>query len=505
MRTVLNYDPYGNVRNIAVKIEIGNMVLTNDDVISLSYENRITENDNISIGDVCSSMCEILLIPPRSLALLSAEFTLSIGINNVYCPVGIFYVSSINKEENDLVKITAYDKISQLTKNFTSNGVQTLEGVIDSICENNGLNRVATTLPDIPITTYPEDATDRDMLGYMSGLMGKNAYINKDGELDFVWFNSNGLVLSDDDLIDIETKDSSYVISALTCENNDEELVSGEGRTLRFSNPYMTQEILDDIREANLPISYNSNELVYQGDSRIDVGDILVARGMNIPVMSHTIEFGDVLQGVIKSFGASTKEQEVQRESAEQREIRKHFSILEQAFTEATEKIIGQGGYVQDIFENGVRVAIQIKSNSDSNHLWQWSYGGLAYSNDGGQTFNNIAITNDGHISATAIDTGRMSAERIMIAKSDGTETTTTFNQFFKVDYDENDQLYLVIGNQANQIQLREFADHIGFYDGQGNELAIFTTNGLEFAQLKRIKLGNFEISTRSNGSLDIR
>lgn len=50
---------------------------------------------------------------------------------------------------------------------------------------------------------------------------------------------------------------------------------------------------------------------------------------------------------------------------------------------------------------------------STQTKLWRWNINGLAFSSDGGRSFSNVAITMDGAISANAITTGTMSADRI--------------------------------------------------------------------------------------------
>jgi hypothetical protein len=50
---------------------------------------------------------------------------------------------------------------------------------------------------------------------------------------------------------------------------------------------------------------------------------------------------------------------------------------------------------------------------STQTKLWRWNINGFAFSSDGGRSFSNVAITMDGAISANAITTGTMSADRV--------------------------------------------------------------------------------------------
>lgn len=511
MYIINNWNAYADSREYGVKCSFNNVDITNDDIISLTYEGRMVSEDNISIGDCCSSQVDMEIVVPTGLVLTNASFDLYIGLKingtMTYAPMGHFIISSVSQKDNITVNITAHDRMAYLSKKFVSNGVQTLEGVIDSICENNDLDLDSSVvLPSIPITTYPDNATDRDMLGYMASLMGKNAFINRSGKLDFKWLTNANQELTDDKIYDInKLSQATYIVYALSCETDSEVLTSGDGRILSFYNPYMTQEILDSIRQSILPISYNANEVEYRGDVCLDLGDIVTYSGSNIPIMVHKIEIDDMLTGFISSYGVSTNEMSLADESAERREIARTFSLLEKAFKETTDRISGVGGYVRDVYENGVKTAIQIVSNDNPNHLWQWSYGGFAYSDDGGTNFRSIAIDLNGNIVANAITAGTMSADRIALHNTSLGGQDSQLSTYFHVET-INGQVCLVLGNDSTQIRLVETAQGIEFenYDEDTQQwiwLAKFTPTGLSFrnASFSGLNLGNWDMGVNDD------
>lgn len=61
----------------------------------------------------------------------------------------------------------------------------------------------------------------------------------------------------------------------------------------------------------------------------------------------------------------------------------------------------------------GIVIADSVNWSAATSKLWMWNQGGLAWSEDGGRTFEGVAITNDGRISADFITAGRLDASII--------------------------------------------------------------------------------------------
>lgn len=61
----------------------------------------------------------------------------------------------------------------------------------------------------------------------------------------------------------------------------------------------------------------------------------------------------------------------------------------------------------------GIVIADNVNWSAATTKLWMWNQGGLAWSEDGGRTFEGVAITNDGKISADFITAGRLDASII--------------------------------------------------------------------------------------------
>ena len=71
---------------------------------------------------------------------------------------------------------------------------------------------------------------------------------------------------------------------------------------------------------------------------------------------------------------------------------------------------------------------------STQTKLWRWNINGFAFSSNGGRSFSNVAITMDGAISANAITTGTMSADRVRTGMIVSADSTTTPNVVFNLN-----------------------------------------------------------------------
>ena len=114
-------------------------------------------------------------------------------------------------------------------------------------------------------------------------------------------------------------------------------------------------------------------------------------------------------------------------------------TLLEQAIDHATEMITGANGgnIVINLDANGRPTELLIMDNIDKAqavNVWRWNLGGLGHSHNGyNGPFNDIALTADGQINASAITTGVLNAIRIVngsnfVVESDGSVTAKAIN-----------------------------------------------------------------------------
>ena len=232
-----------------------------------------------------------------------------------------------------------------------------------------------------------------------------------------------------------ETAEENFVIGSLTSGTKELPLTVGSGKGITFENPFMTQEILDSIYSKVLGQTIKPCRLKYRCNPAIEVGDIC---NDNIFIMSQEISVGAGMNCTISSFGG--EENIVMFESPTDKKISKAYKNLTESFKTATQIMMGiKGGYYQLLVDEvGFPYGWEIRDTYETTittKLWRFTMGGLAFSNDGGQTFSEAAITLDGHISANAITTGYLSSDRIRI-EGEGDDLTN----YLKVQASEIEQ-----------------------------------------------------------------
>ena len=296
---------------------------------------------------------------------------------------------------------------------------------------------------ELATTEYPDinveyiDCTIKDLIGYIAGLLGCNARFDREGKLAFKWFDGNYAI--DESVVYMngltEMAEENFVIGSLTSGTKELPLTVGSGKGITFENPFMTQEILDGIYSKVLGQTIKPCRLKYRCNPSIEVGDIC---NDNIFIMSQEISVGAGMNCTISSFGG--EENIVMFESPTDKKISKVYKNLTESFKTATQIMMGvKGGYYQLLVDEvGFPYGWEIRDTYETTittKLWRFTMGGLAFSNDGGQTFSEAAITLDGYISANAITTGYLSSDRIRV-EGEGDDLTN----YLKVQASEIEQ-----------------------------------------------------------------
>lgn len=156
----------------------------------------------------------------------------------------------------------------------------------------------------------------------MAMLQGCNAVINSDGNLELRWYKDSDYVLDGHKYYQqgvTFTTSKDFIIQKLTCNNTksgsteQSEITSGDGATgLTFANPFMTQEILDEVYKKIGGFAFRPIEVKFVGDYRLEVGDIITVNkagvDYKVPIMQITHECDGGLMDTITSIGKSDTE-----------------------------------------------------------------------------------------------------------------------------------------------------------------------------------------------------
>lgn len=314
------------------------ILLTGEDSIKeLELEEVVNSEDVITMGSACSSKLTMKLIDaPAGIdydrSIIQAEAGLVLENDQVeYIPLGVFYVSEVKNDSNyGELTVTAYDSMCLFEKEYDttiSAFPVTLENLAGEVASLAGVKlKEGMEFPDYTVDFVPQEATLRDMLCYIAGLMGCFARFNRDNELEFTWYEDSGVHISPEDQYlneFVKTLDSDITVTGIVSGSEEKSYSRGigaSGAVINYENPYMTQKALDDIWKDKLAVleedvtsviysgsadeqgkfqaSFNS-EGMWEIDSqvRLFIGDILIVENAgsweNPPEKVKVEEIGD--------------------------------------------------------------------------------------------------------------------------------------------------------------------------------------------------------------------
>lgn len=298
----------------------------NQTLNEFKYSNIINPNNSISIGNTCSSSVTFSIYNPE-ITLENKDITIFEGVKGdsgiEYVQTGIF---TVTKEESngEYTKYTAYDKMYKAEKGYFSELTypSTDKAILEEICTKLGIQLATSITNTHTITDKPQGYTMREMIGYMATLQGSNAAINSDGNLEIKWYKDSGYVLDGHQYYQqgvTFTTSKDFTIRKLTCNNTKSgdsktsEITAGDGTTgLRFANPFMTQEILNEVYNKIGGFQFRPLTVKFLGDWRLEVGDIItVNKGgvdYKVPIMQIEHECDGGLMDTVTSIGQSDTE-----------------------------------------------------------------------------------------------------------------------------------------------------------------------------------------------------
>ena len=349
-------------------------------------------------------------------------------------------------------------------------------------------------------------------VSYLAGCLGCFARFARDGELEFEWYKSSGITIgrNNQKMGGLKrTTDRNVVITSLNTGTAENPIVKGEGEngtSITFENPFITDEISENIFESLNGLSYAPCTLAFRGNPAIQSGDIIQAIGndsdtLNLYVMSYKLKISGGCSGEIESKGTSETTSALSS-SFKSGKINRIYKQLEQSILDATNKITGNnGGYVilHDVNQDGNPDEILILDTQKidtAQNVWRWNKEGLGHSSNGYNGPYALAMTADGKINADMVQVGTLSAEFIAVEK---------YNEDTKLltDYIHFEDGSLTFGSAESQIILKIENDQIVFYNNN-KKIGVFTSNSFEVDNLEngKIRFQNFQWITRSNNNL---
>lgn len=297
-----------------------------DTLNNFKFQNMINPNNEITIGNTCSSGVTFSIYMP-TVSLENKEITIFEGVKVdteiKYIQLGIFTVTK-QTSDGEYTSYEAYDRMYKADMPYFSDMAfpSTDKAILNEICGKLGISLATNIVTAHTISDKPQGYTYREIIGYMAMLQGCNAVINSDGNLELRWYKDSGYVLDGHKYYQqgvTFTTSKDFIIQKLTCNNTksgsteQSQITSGDGATgLSFANPFMTQAILDEIYKKIGGFTFRPLTVKFVGDYRLEVGDIItVSKGgvdYKVPIMQITHECDGGLMDTVTSIGQSDTE-----------------------------------------------------------------------------------------------------------------------------------------------------------------------------------------------------
>lgn len=409
----------GNVnaqpRKLSCKLVIGSNTIT--DVKLLTYSSDWS--GNITVGQVVSSYISVT-VPTPSFFLAGANVSLSMGIGDPveWVLIGNFRISeeSISTRQG-YTSFKAFDKLYSSVNTYHSTGDKTLQAICNEVCSAIGIT--SASMPAKTIDSSELDGyTLRDVLGFLAGYCGKNAYLAPNGaDLQLRWF-ANVSYDADNYKANVPyIGENNCTVSRLICQTSDGVITAGSGEGIYFTCPFMDQTRLNSLL-SGLSLTYRKADVdIPYGNFCLQSGDIITVsttgQNLTVPIMNNSWTYDGGVSSAVAAYGVSDysgtannaehsiSASRVQRKIA----VNRAHSELETA----TKLITGaSGGYIKINFGgDGKTAALLIMDTNDistAQNVWVFNQNGLGHFPNGYDVGNvNLALTMDGAVVAERI------------------------------------------------------------------------------------------------------
>lgn len=232
-------------------------------------------------------------------------------------PLGIFAVTE-SVTRGGQTTVTAVDAmgvaLAALYQPSLSGSSATAWAVLNDVAAKAGVALSTRTsgyqnvLSGVSMASLTAGYTHRTVVGWIAGLCGCNAVIDRAGKLDFIWYSASGMTLHRKEcyegMDEIQESDSVFSmlsVSVVDANGNTQTLspASAQGTGALIENPFMTQARLNGLWSGIGGMTYRPAELSFLGDLRLDAGDLITltlddGTTCSVPVMSltHTYDGG---------------------------------------------------------------------------------------------------------------------------------------------------------------------------------------------------------------------
>lgn len=522
-------------RKFSVKITLDpSTELTGSTIQDITLDEIVNSAESLTMGCACSHKVTVNFInPPTDIDYNGAAFNVEVGlmmsdrpVTYEWVPLGRFYGANA-ETTNDFknLKLTAYDGFCKMTGKYNATVAETttLQALYNDLktqlYAQCGITLKDATMPDYSFTFPYLDITFQQAIGYLAGCIGGFARFDRNGELEITKYAE--IAYSIDRKTQYlsgfkRTTDKTLIITSVSTGTQENPIVKGtgaNGTNINFENPYITDEMADDIFNEINNFEYTPCQVKWRGNPAIQAGDIVqVVDKDYVPhtvlIMNQTLKIGSGCNSTIDCKGTSTTTSEFsQNFESVGKKIERVYTTLQQAILDATNNITGNtGGFVimHDTNNDNKPDEILIMDIEDitlATKVWRWNKEGLGYSyNASGNAYlgpYRTAITADGQIVADFITTGTLNAERIAVENFDADDPTKI------TDYIHFGNGTMTFGKGDSTLTLKLENNQVAFYRDE-TRIAYFSSNSFEIENLTegKIRFQNFGFVPRASGNL---
>ena len=274
------------------------------------------EQPLLTVGNTCAKTVQMQFSGVQT-GFLEGVLVLSAQSGAEVLPLGTFAVTEAVTRGGQTT-VTAVDAmgvaLAELYQPTLSGAAATAWAVLNDVAAKAGVALSArvsgyqSVLAGVSMASLAAGYTRRTVVGWIAGLCGCNAVIDRAGKLDFIWYSASGMTLHRagcyegmDEIQENNSVFSMLSVSVVDANGNTQTLspTSAEGTGALIENPFMTQARLDGLWSSIGGMTYRPAELSFLGDLRLDAGDLITltlddGTTCSVPVMSltHTYDGG---------------------------------------------------------------------------------------------------------------------------------------------------------------------------------------------------------------------
>ena len=274
------------------------------------------EQSLLTVGNTCAKTVQMQFSGVQT-GFLEGSLALSAQAGAETLPLGTFAVTEAVTRGGQTT-VTAVDAmgvaLAELYQPSLTGSAATAWAVLNDVAAKAGValstraSGYQNVLSEVSMASLTAGYTHRTVVGWIAGLCGCNAVIDRAGKLDFIWYSASGMTLHRkecyegmDEIQESESVFSMLSVSVVDTNGNTQTLspASAQGTGALIENPFMTQAQLNGVWSGIGGMTYRPAELSFLGDLRLDAGDLITltlddGTTCSVPVMSltHTYDGG---------------------------------------------------------------------------------------------------------------------------------------------------------------------------------------------------------------------